>query len=60
MNLTKNLVTLICSLLFVLLISEILFRMLDIGYGNAPLEQSKEYHHAHPKNYSFLMHQPKG
>ena len=29
-----------------------------MGYGNSPLEKSRIYHHEHPKNYSFLMHDP--
>ena len=60
MNWIKNISTLIFSLLFIFLISEILFRIFDIGYGNAPLERSNFYHHAHPKKYSFKIHQPKG
>ena len=60
MNLIKNLFTIIFSLIVTLIFAEIIFRVFDIGYGNAPLEQSKIYHHAHPKNYSFLMHDPKG
>lgn len=60
MSWTKNILTLVFSLLFIFIISEFLFRIFDIGYGNAPLERSKLYHHEHPKEYSFTIHQPKG
>lgn len=60
MNWIKNLLTVMTATILTLLIIEILFRVFDIGYGNAPLERSKFYHHAHPKNYSFMIHQPKG
>lgn len=59
-NLVKNTITILFSLFFSFLICEIILRLLDIGYGNAPLESSRNYHHVHPKSYKFLMHQPKG
>lgn len=60
MSLIKNISTVLASLLFSLLVAEVAFRILDIGYGNSPLERSRIYHHTHPANYSFLMHDPNG
>lgn len=58
MNLIKNLSTIIISLLISYILLEILFRVIDLGYGNNPLERSRVYHHVHPHNYSFKMHDP--
>ena len=43
-----------------LLIAEITLRFFGIGYGNSPHERSHTYHHVHPSNYQFLMHDPNG
>ena len=60
MNWTKNILLVSVSFIVSLLLAEGLLRFMKIGYGNAPLERSKIYHHAHPKNYSFLAHDPNG
>ena len=39
---------------------ELFLRISGVGYGNAPLERSQTYHHVHPSNYQFLMHDPNG
>lgn len=40
-------------LLILLGLLEIVFRILDFGYGNSPLDSDRIMHHVHPKNYSF-------
>ena len=59
MSWIKNGVTVIFSTFIALLIAEVFLRMFDIGYGNAPLERSHIYHHVHPSDYQFLMHDPR-
>ena len=59
MSWIKNVATIVFSTFIAFLIAEILLRMLGIGYGNAPLERSPLYHHVHPSNYQFLMHDPR-
>jgi hypothetical protein len=58
MSWIKNGITILFSTFIALFCAEILLRILDIGYGNAPLENSTKYHHVHPSNYNFLMHDP--
>jgi len=41
-----------------LLIVEIILRIFEIGYGNAPLVYDPIFHHIHPKSYSFKSHDP--
>lgn len=48
------------SLLFSLLLAEVLLRILGIGYGNSPLESDQRLHHLHPANYSYFVHDPAG
>tara|TARA_Y200000002_G_scaffold311542_1_gene268599 strand:+ start:362 stop:1408 length:1047 start_codon:yes stop_codon:yes gene_type:complete len=60
MNLIKNISTLVISLLLSFFVAELIFRSLEIGYGNNPLESSKIYHHVHPLNYTFRIHDPHG
>ena len=59
MSWIKNGATIVFSTFIAFLIAEILLRTLGIGYGNAPLERSPLYHHVHPSNYQFLMHDPR-
>ena len=37
---------------------EIALRILDMGYGNAPVESDPIMHHKHPADYRFLCHDP--
>lgn len=60
MSWTKNIITVLVSLTISLFIAEIIFRVFNIGYGNAPLIRSQVYHHVHQSNYEFLMYDPKG
>jgi len=43
-----------------LLLAEAGLRILGIGYGNVPLEASRYLHHVHPRNYDFLVYDPRG
>ena len=60
MSWIKNILTVFFSILMAFVIAEIFFRVIGIGYGNAPLERSHTYHHVHPSNYKFFMHDPNG
>lgn len=55
-----NVLTIVVSTLIAFLIAEVFLRIIGVGYGNAPLERSHIYHHMHPINYQFLMHNPNG
>jgi len=63
-NTKSNKLKIICLCLISLLISimlcELILRFFSIGYGSAPLDGSKIFHHEHPKNYSFLSYFPNG
>ena len=48
------------SLTIGLLIAEVVLRIFEIGYGNAPLEKDPVYHHVHPSNYEYKMYDPNG
>ncbi len=60
MSWIKNIVTVLLSILIALVIAEISLRVLGVGYGNSPLERSTKYHHLHPSNYNYLIHDPNG
>ena len=60
MSWIKNIAVVALSSACTLTLVELVFRQLELGYGNSPLEQSPKYHHIHPKNYSFRMHDPNG
>jgi lysophospholipase L1-like esterase len=60
MSWIKNILTILFSILIALVIAEIILRFVGAGYGNSPLERSHTYHHVHPNNYQFLMHDPNG
>jgi hypothetical protein len=49
---------LIISIVLSLVFAEALFRILQIGYGNAPLESDPILDHRHPRNYVYLVHTP--
>ena len=47
------------AILFILMvIVEIALRLLGIGYGSSPFEQSQVLHHCRPKNYEFTVYDP--
>jgi len=48
----------VCSVMFSLVVAELLLRAFRVGYGNAPLDNDPYLHHRHPTNYSFLSHTP--
>lgn len=52
--------TVFVSVILALLIIEIVLRMLDLGYGHIPLDSDPVLHHAHPKNYVYTVHDPRG
>ena len=58
MNWIKNTTIILTSSLITLIFAEIFLRFFNIGYGNAPLNNSRVYHHAHPQNYTFTVYDP--
>jgi hypothetical protein len=40
--------------------TEIMLRVFEIGYGNAPMVSDPILDHVHPKNYTFRSHTPSG
>jgi hypothetical protein len=48
------------SLIFALILAELLLRLMGIGYGNSPMESHPRLHHLHPTNYSYVVHDPAG
>lgn len=53
-----SLVLLLFSTIVALLMVELVLRILNIGYGSAPLEPNDVFHHVHPANYRFVVHTP--
>ena len=48
------------STILAVIVMEIILRILNIGFGNAPLESHEIFHHVHPSNYRFISHTPTG
>jgi len=46
------------GLIVAVVLAESTLRLLEIGYGNAPLESDFLLHHRHPKGYTFRVHIP--
>ncbi|NDC78315.1 MAG: hypothetical protein EBZ67_10655 [Chitinophagia bacterium] len=59
-NLRYGLLVSASSLVLSLLLAELILRILGIGYGSTPVEPDSRLHHVHPRNYSFIMHNPSG
>jgi len=56
----SSLVLFLGSLIFALILAELLLRVMGVGYGNSPLESHPRLHHLHPANYSYVVHDPAG
>ena len=50
----------IIVLLFILFSAEVTLRLLNIGYGNTPLESDPIFHHRHPRRYVYFSHTTSG
>jgi hypothetical protein len=48
------------SLLLGLVFAEAALRIMNMGFGNSPMEPDPVLHHVHPKNYSFIQQHPSG
>ena len=59
-NQKYNVITFILSVIFSLIGSEIILRLLDLGFNNGPLNPSKTSHHEHPYNFKFTSYSPQG
>jgi len=57
-NVFFSLLLLFTSLFISIIFFEIILRVLNIGYGNAPLVSDPKLHHSHPVNYKFRSHNP--
>lgn len=40
--------------------AELGLRLMDLGYGNSPMEPDPYLHHVHPRNYKFVQQHPSG
>ena len=48
------------SMIVGLLLVEVSLRVLNLGYGMAPIESHELLHHVHPRSYMFVSHVPGG
>src|SRR3954452_8964475 len=48
------------SLVLAVVFAEIGLRVMNMGFGNSPMEPDPVLHHVHPKNYSFIQQHPSG
>jgi hypothetical protein len=48
------------SLIAAVVIGEVALRVMNMGFGNSPMEPDPVLHHVHPKNYSFIQQHPSG
>jgi hypothetical protein len=48
------------SLLIAVVLAEAGLRMMNMGFGNSPMEPDPVLHHVHPRNYSFIQQHPSG
>lgn len=55
-----NFITFLLSVIFSLIGSEMLLRILQLGYNNAPINPSRTSHHEHPYNFKFTSYSPQG
>jgi hypothetical protein len=51
---------LVLGLLAALGLIEITLRVMNMGFGNSPMEPDTFLHHVHPRNYSFIQQHPSG
>lgn len=60
MKIIFRLATIGVSLLVALVFAEVGLRVMNMGFGNSPMEPDPVLHHVHPKNYSFIQQHPSG
>lgn len=48
------------SLLIAVVLAEVSLRVMNMGFGNSPMEPDSVLHHVHPKSYSFIQQHPSG
>ena len=60
MKILVRLVAIGISLLVATVIAEVGLRVMNLGFGNSPMEPDPVLHHVHPKNYSFIQQHPSG
>ncbi len=48
------------SLLIAVIGAEVTLRVMNMGFGNSPMEPSPLLHHVHPTNYTFIQQHPSG
>lgn len=48
------------SALLAVAVAEAGLRLMNMGFGNSPMEPDQVLHHVHPKNYSFIQQHPSG
>jgi hypothetical protein len=55
-----KLAALTLGLLFSLVVAELGLRMMNLGFGNSPMEPDPYLHHVHPRSYRFVQQHPSG
>jgi hypothetical protein len=60
MKLLFRLAAIAISLLVATAFAEVALRVMNMGFGNSPMEPDAVLHHVHPKNYSFIQQHPSG
>lgn len=48
------------SFLLAVILAEAALRLMNMGFGNSPMEPDQVLHHVHPVNYSFIQQHPSG
>lgn len=51
-------IAILAGILLSIFLMEGFLRVMNLDYGNAPLESDSILHHRHPRNYTFLVHTP--
>jgi hypothetical protein len=59
-KLAYRLVAIALSATLSLVAAEAVLRIMNMGFGNSPMEPDPYLHHVHPKNYSFVQQHPSG
>ena len=59
-KLAYRLVAIALSAALSLLAAEAVLRIMNMGFGNSPMEPDPYLHHVHPRNYAFVQQHPSG
>lgn len=60
MKITFKIGALVLGLLVAATGAELALRLMNMGFGNSPMEPDPYLHHVHPRNYTFVQQHPSG